>query len=75
MTFLQRIRNRQVIAADTPALSLILNHQPVTPTNSASLCQCLGCGIRLPAWMSEEYGSLTPKSERICDFATLESAG
>ena len=46
-----------------------------TPSSFASACQCLGCGIRLPVWMSDEYGSLTPKIERICDFATLTSAG
>jgi hypothetical protein len=31
--------------------------------------------MRLLAWMSDEYGSLTPKIELVCDFATLESAG
>ncbi len=25
--------------------------------------------------MSDEYGSLTPSTERICDFATLNDAG
>jgi hypothetical protein len=42
---------------------------------SASTRQCLGCGMRLPAWISDEYGSLTPRIERICDFGTLATAG
>jgi hypothetical protein len=29
----------------------------------------------MPCWMSDEYGSLTPSTERIRDFATLARAG
>ncbi|HXY11257.1 MAG TPA: hypothetical protein VEI52_25715 [Terriglobales bacterium] len=51
------------------------NYRLLTPTNSASACQCRGWGTRLPVWMSEEYGSLTPSVVRIRDFAMLASAG
>jgi hypothetical protein len=34
-------------------------------TRAASGRQCRGCGIRLPAWMSDEYGSLTPSADRM----------
>src|SRR5215469_2343875 len=47
----------------------------LTPVNSASACQCLGCGTRLPDWISAEYGSLTQSSDRTCDFGTCLSAG
>jgi len=50
-------------------------HRGCTPTSCAAACQCRGCGTRLPAWIAEEYGSLTPSAERTWDFATLASAG
>jgi len=33
------------------------------PTNSASVCQCLGCGWRRPLRMSDAYGAETPIAE------------
>jgi hypothetical protein len=45
------------------------------PTSCARACHCRGCGMRLPAWISDAYGSLTPSTERIRDFAILASAG
>jgi len=61
-------------ACFVPIKSQLL-YLPETPTNSASACQCLGCGTRLPDWISEAYGSLTRSTDRSVDFATRTSAG
>ena len=33
--------------------AIVVTQAPETPTNSASACQCLGCGLRLPLRISD----------------------
>jgi len=45
--------------------------RPEISTSFANACQCRGCGTRTPAWIAEEYGSLTPSAARIRNFCNV----